>query len=358
MDRVYIKDSQVFYLNKFSSVEEENSEWITTYVKPINLERKMECSLIDISLPEKPYNYKILNKNLKIELIYDLTGLRDGGLENLDRNKYGNLNEDEVEYKDRFNSPKPFNEKDKPTKIINFNLKEEYNSYIELMNHILEVINIQMNERAKFEFKRWMPTSFDNNGNARNFVQFHPMKINQRNVEIAENLYYKFTAGRISAKETLPPGSTNEPEVRTIAFFNFSFNKELHTVLGIQDLFPLNTFSTTLNKIHETSTDDAINEREIRIKPYKNIFNNQILYVFCDILKDSFIGNQKGDVLRVFPFTPQKRNSSFGSKIFIPLRMDEIDTIKITIKDKNGELFYFQNDCISLTLLIRPIEMN
>ena len=335
MDRVYVKDSQVFYLNKFVTGE-TNSEWTTTYEKSIQLERKMECALIDLKLPDKLYNFEIHNKNLSIDFIYDLQGLRNGGLNSMN-----------PKLDDRPFNVKPFVETEIPTVSKTYNLKFHYENINELFDHISQVVNNEMNGQAKKEFNEWRPNSFPTVEQRRAILYFAPMKITFKQ-ESKSNFSFTSRPGRIS----ITSGWGGGRKVKEIARFVFNFSRDLHSILGIpEEKYPLNYINNDTKLI-------VFNEEKIHIKRYKNLLKEKILFVYCDILKQSFIDNRRGEVLRVVTFSPNNNNLSFKSKIFIPLRMIEIDTIKISIRDYNGNLFYYKDGYISLALIIRPIEMS
>ena len=85
-----------------------------------------------------------------------------------------------------------------------------------------------------------------------------------------------------------------------------------------------------------------------------------IYYLYLDIIRESFIGDQKSNILRIFTHnknsTDENVTYKFENNLFIPLRVEEIISIKLSIRNNRGELLGYDVGEICVTLLFRPSE--
>src|SRR5260370_3361354 len=138
----------------------------------------------------------------------------------------------------------------------------------------------------------------------------------------------------------------------TFAYSYFNFSKNLHKILGFDiDKFP--------NVIYDENTKIASNESKAINKPdFKKIVD--ILFVYSYIVKETYFGNTKSNILTVFPFIKLDKNKiisyNFEHLFYIPLRVNEIISIKISIRDSLSNIIIYDEGEISLTLIFRPKE--
>ena len=156
-------------------------------------------------------------------------------------------------------------------------------------------------------------------------------------------------------------GYTEEEVLRAIYFFEIS--QELHELFGYAlDQYPLYEYDEKkeINFFWPSNLYDEYLIRSIIQNPVKLEIDVDTLFVYCDILKESYVGNMKVNILRIFPriksSIEDKITYNFNNLVFIPLRVENIDSITISIRNYMGEKIKFDGNDISLLLEIRPIE--
>ena len=88
-----------------------------------------------------------------------------------------------------------------------------------------------------------------------------------------------------------------------------------------------------------------------------NVKNTMLVYISC--IKDQIFGSTFTNLLRTIPLS-DKENArivhSFDSRIYLPLKSDNLSSITVTIRDFNAQKLNFLSDNIYLLLHIRPQE--
>ena len=91
--------------------------------------------------------------------------------------------------------------------------------------------------------------------------------------------------------------------------------------------------------------------------------SNHALYVYTNIIKESFVGNQKSQILRIIPLEKNINNDevimkskSFNPILFFPLRMHSFDMIEIEIRDATGRYIVFESGRVIVTLMFKKIN--
>jgi len=134
--------------------------------------------------------------------------------------------------------------------------------------------------------------------------------------------------------------------------FEITFNKPIHIR---EDLEVALTEITIPNNIW---TNNSLEPKAINKSEIKNIVD--ILFVYSNIVKESYVGNTKSNILRVFPVNKIDKNIiisyRFEHPFYIPLRVNEIISIKISIRDSLSNILLYDEGDITLTLLFRPKE--
>ena len=159
-------------------------------------------------------------------------------------------------------------------------------------------------------------------------------------------------------------GYTEEHVLRAIYFFEIS--KELHETFGYSlDQYPLFEYDDAKEKEFFWPAKEYFDYLIKHHKPkYKTILeiDNDTLYVYCDILKESYVGNMKANILRIFPTNKTSNEEdvtyTFHNLIFIPLRVENVDSITISVRNYLGDVIKFEGNDISVLLEFRPIERN
>lgn len=132
------------------------------------------------------------------------------------------------------------------------------------------------------------------------------------------------------------------------AIVYYNFNEDLHRVLGYDtNEFPLAKF--------ENNTVKQYNNGIAKYEPFIEYIEN--LYVYSDILNETYVGNIKANILRVFKRIKDSDEEyivyKFRNLFFIPLRVFEINSIRIEIRDNFGHLINYLRGNIILTLLFQ-----
>ena len=136
----------------------------------------------------------------------------------------------------------------------------------------------------------------------------------------------------------------------TVAYIYFNFDYQLHEILG----FNVNVFP---NVEIFNNVPTQIDEGYATFSPDLYYFNT--IYVYTDIVKETYVGDQKVNILKVFAKKASDNDItiySFENIFYVPLRLEEISSIKIQICDSNGQVATYDKGDITLTLCIRPIK--
>ena len=87
------------------------------------------------------------------------------------------------------------------------------------------------------------------------------------------------------------------------------------------------------------------------------------LYVYTNIIKESFVGNQKSQISRILPLEKNINNDqviikskSFNPILFFPLRMHSFDMIEIEIRDATGRYIVFKSGRVIVTFMFKKIN--
>ena len=149
-----------------------------------------------------------------------------------------------------------------------------------------------------------------------------------------------------------------------VATFYFTFSKDLHEILGLDPKkFPNVRYNEAEDKYEKDEINSFAPKFKINIDEEKNqeqIKESDMYFVYCDIIQESFVKNIKQNILRIFNKKKQSQEDnvcySFNDNLYIPLRVDEINSIMITIRNEFGDILRFDRGKIFVTLLMRPIE--
>ena len=318
MDEEFNNDNFPIFLKKEDEVK--IGEFETVFKKPIQLRKRMECSLLEINLPKDMIASK---KTFKITLTCQFIKLspllKFVATPNIDFTKFENV----------FKTERNFD--------FNFEGIEE-NGLQKIFDELVDGAN----DRAITLFARTY-TNFQDD-------RFEGM---WDKVRLKYNTTDKIVVnhpGRVRLRRT----EHDQRTWHTVYYYYFNFEKELHNMLGFDPAnYPHLIFDNKKPERFFTSVKSAIKQ------PNWNI-NTDVYYIYCDIVKESYIGNVKANILRIFPRNKQSMsdivNYSFDNKIFIPLRIEEIASIKISIRNNFGEVLKYDKGDIFGTLLIRHIE--
>jgi len=87
------------------------------------------------------------------------------------------------------------------------------------------------------------------------------------------------------------------------------------------------------------------------------------LYIYSNIVKSSYVGGNKAQLLRIVALENPSKNivgsmkcATFNPIMYFPLRQRRFNSIEIQIRDSTGKLINFQSGKVILTLMFRPLE--
>jgi hypothetical protein len=326
MDQLYLKDSQVFYLQKDSFNElGTDCELKTTFKKPIHLERQMECALLEIKIP-KNFFLKQNQKKFVIKLHF----------------------ENDYDIRIHYNTLKLVHNINPDLKVIPENFDKNYTISTKNFNNIqnlYENIEIIVNEDIKAyiveKCQDLYPTSFTSAGEPNgDGIVYEPMtfKINEK------------SDGKTQLSTRLGTLSIQDDKgfFEHVATFYISFNKELHELLQITSDFPLARYSNELDIPNQNIIKNILLGTKIEDK--------DMIFIYADIIRESFIDNIRANILRIVSLETDKTYYSFKHQIFIPMRVEEFNSLNVSIRNSEGKILYFNEGSICIALLLRPIE--
>ena len=414
MEIIHLKETSVIYLNKNFIENSNDCEMITNFQKTIQLDRTMECGLCDIILPANIYAKEVekidsidLNKlkslDLKMELHFKFENWTFQTTDDIDPlDPYDRdihfiyTNIQRKKFKDSLDARLK-----ERKKIYTLQIEENFTKEA-LIAKINAIVNseIMKDLGELFEKEDFDPKVFDDSGEPIPEVS----SVNKLKLEFTDDqilfefgeIYFRYISEvedrRInnirnnpmkyysdefeSEEETLEEFVANKiakiMRGERAAIFWINFNKDLHDLLGIsEENFPI------VKTIKEPSAADVFSfsnmapvKWDFKYKEkydYKVVIPTRttitekksypdVIYIYTDIVKDSLVGSQKVNILKIVSLAKNKTFYMFSNVNFIPLRVENIDSITVSLRNHLGESIYFDEGFISLTLLIRPIE--
>ena len=337
MDSEFKNDMFVVYLKNSN----KNGELETIFHKPIHLNRRMECSLKEIVLPNEIYPSNNDNSSNKSKITSTKTY-------RLTLYIYYVQISYKLEWK--YNVVPSANHKQHVDEAIFYD-SELYSITANSFDKLNQKLNKIVDESNEF-IKQKLVNNFKNENlsvlNPNNLEEFYPL---QFKYDDKSNRYININ-GKFDIK--VEKNINSEKLTQTAAYFYLIPDQNLHKLLGFaEEMYPHFDFKD--NNISFNSPDKFIAKF-----PPKIIKTVDLFYVYCDIIKESFVENNKLNILRIFA----KDNASnenivtyyFNKSLYIPLRVDEIYSIKVSIRNKFAEILNFEKGEIQATLLFRPIE--
>ena len=163
-----------------------------------------------------------------------------------------------------------------------------------------------------------------------------------------------------------------------------TYNERLHKCLGLKEenypqmeYFPAGYIpeSDEESKYLKTLMGDPIPKLYVKVKgkfdappesspvkflPEFMIYKPNLIYIYCDIVTESQVVNQKVNILQDFLLdsNPDKEmiTVEFKNLIYIPLCVEDITSITLQFRDHLGELCFYKKGSISAFIILRPIE--
>jgi hypothetical protein len=363
MDFYYENENLTFYLSDDHDKSNESS-LKCEYSRPIKLKQKMELALAHICCPKslkyfptydeyyvdfhlhytKSEQYKMFGlQESPLNLLPSTIRLRRYVFEPNDPNLLKNEISNEIFY-DKIKDMETY-----------------WNKFAKLyMNPKIFNINFNVDDPDDEMFI----VKHAKNLNSETEVYFRKMRIFQKRSKflILRNLPLTLDITRIDITPHILPDNRKESETILIGYVVFS--KALHGALKFdEDKYPLNIYSEKeipdqvykhlIRKIDTSNLDEKIGNLEIGIPP-------EIIYIYCDIIIDSYKNDKKVNVLQLFSpkYNTQTKflSMDFKNLIYMPVRFDEIHSITIELRDRFGRLLQYKRGGITVILKLRPIE--
>lgn len=106
---------------------------------------------------------------------------------------------------------------------------------------------------------------------------------------------------------------------------------------------------------YEKQTKDLTPYLQQRWKLDGPVYKPNIAYLHCDIVKNSFLGVEKTDVMQVIYYNNNKNFYDIEYPLYLPIKHKEISSINIKFCDAYGEPITIKHSNISLLLSFRPL---
>jgi hypothetical protein len=359
MDHYYQNENITLYLSDEIDSEKHDSILKVEYSKPIKLQQKMELALAQICCPTlkyfptddeyyvdfylhfiKPKDIECLKEKL-IHLIKDTYHQRFFMLPHsppvLAKNEISNDEVYEVfkRWEDQFN------------KLIKIQVNSRFD-------------NVKLNQDNPAD--ETISVKIDQNSNIESKLKFNKLMIFRKEVDqnVKPHKTRLILNNRPAFIEIIKAGSSQK-DLLLVAYVVFS--KRLHLTLKLdEDRHPMNIFYekeiSNRDSFHKHISQSIISEHlEKRLEIGIPV---EIVYVYCNIIIDSYMNNQKVNVLQMFSPRYQTEEKFFSidfkNLIYIPVRYDEIHSITIEIRDRFGNILHYDSGGISAVLKLRPIE--
>src|SRR5882757_5596425 len=131
--------------------------------------------------------------------------------------------------------------------------------------------------------------------------------------------------------------------LKTFARYVLKFNDKLSILLGLKEINIDNVEEVDINPIQE------FEDRNINY-----------LFVYCDGVVNSYMNERRTNLLRVIPIRRAEKSEmtiyKFEKPLFVPLRVKEINSLRISLKDEENNDLFFTKGKLLATLILRPIR--
>ena len=135
----------------------------------------------------------------------------------------------------------------------------------------------------------------------------------------------------------------------------WKFDNKLRSLLGFDE-----SIFWRSNIVGQPNPKDLETKAKYRFDLFEKL---SAIYIYSDIVKSSHFGETKANVLRVICMDDNSEMSviKFENLIFIPLKINNINSIGISVRDIMGDVVEFENIKttkipVTVTLLFRPLE--
>lgn len=318
-------DEILLHLKKHTHEDIESSEVIINYNDGFRFSNKMECSLINLHLPPKLYTNGF--PQVSLDFIFQFVGLTT----------------DQTEV---INNPNKPMLTDMPESSLfltaNFGVFTTPNTDQMTTKQLLQDIKKTLNAMRKAVGERsneWRADSFVDG----KFVN----RITEKSLTFSyklENGLWKINFGQ--------PGQLlyemNDGTKKVIAKYHYCPDKILHDLLGISDEFPL-------IKLKPRKTGITYRKKDYFVGVLLNEYDNRLVSVNCSIIQNSYVNNLQHYVLKQLFLEKDESLYRFEKNYFIPLCVNEFESISLSLKDNSGNTLHFSKGYIAYTIMLRKV---
>lgn len=323
MERRRTLDEICLHLKKNTYEDIKSSEVIINYNNSFQFSDRMECSLINLNIPPKLFTYGI--PQVSLDFVFHFVGLTNDPLEVIN------------------NANKPLltdmDEKFLETMNVNVDLNNYNMTTKQVLQNIEDVLNTKIKTIVGSRCNLWRPNSYVDG----KFVN----KVFEKSLTFSfklENGMWKINFGS--------PGQLifeiESGVKKVIAKYHYCPGQVLHNLFGITDEYPLVKVNPRKNGIY-------FSRKEYSIGDLLSVYENRLVSVHCSIIQNSYINNHEHFVLKQFFLEKDKNLYRFKKNYFIPLRVNEFETISLSLKDTEGNNLYFPKGYIAYTIMLRKI---
>ena len=365
MDQYYLNEHLILFLNdnKISGNKFNKCDYTVNYDKPIILNKLMECALLKLHCPENLFTLPSGDVGFTMELnlwFRKPTQIYYPNINNAqkDINCYNKI----YEYNVTTNKDDAIEQLKELEKKMNIQIKKFYN-----IRHS-DPIEVNANEISWTDkIKIFKPGSPRTDLLYEADLLYVPLRIlNDDNKLIFEPARFYLAVPYIQDENYL------------LGLGYLSLTKPLHLHFGIdEEKFPVielipegydiffdqGALIPTIREFYKNKFGNRVEIKptDLNLRQTKHQLLNEQIYLYCDIVKESYVDTQKVNILQTFLSETKVsdndiRSIEFKNLIYIPLRIDEITSISIQLRDRTGASIYNNKGAITCVLKIRPIE--
>ena len=333
-----METSKMFVFDKYSKYPIDDCNIKIDYNKTLTYETPRECGILDVILPE--LSMSLIEGNFKIELYFVCR-------QNL---KPKNLAYTESHFE----------------RVFHYDLKK---NYIDMNDMIKDIDNITSSVKPTlFNIMKREWSSFDES-DPQNLNEDAIFKLSQDENSLKLSIRIGFIKVKSTYKDHNKEGKlvdiTHYPKQ---AWYFFRFNKDLMSEIVDKKI---QTQLADLYSHAEIRHDEPIpgfvplgpglitktfNQENFILSKSKHRTKPDILIVYTDIITKSYINDKKANILARFKYDEKSEVKLNDKIIYLPLRVQEFNSITVDIRDILGRKVYFTSGVLSITLIIRSIK--
>lgn len=347
MENIHQSDEKYIILDN-KNKEDKLCQFEVTFADTIDLKQPYECAILQATLPNKLYVNQFPKKyKIFLHMVW-IKSFNVGGYKVLNNEKYYDQ-ESSQDY-----------EKSKTVEIeIGPNLKSHQKILQEFENVIRNPKIFE--ELSNFYKKRFSKASLSRDAEYKiiwpeisyKYGRFENKDGCIKYTGITEDFYKEYSP-KYNAEFLLYYAKKKDFFKDKNVFLYLTFDRELHELLGFDPEHYPNITIYDVGYVHKLQIS---NEGLAKYRVNFDWFDP--LYIYSNIIQDTYCGNIKKNILKVIARKSFEEKEvvdyNFDNLMFIPLRIKEIHSIKISCSDSLGQIPTYDRGHISLSLLLRPL---